>query len=148
MLHADVAREAIGDDDEVARQALGRIRSVSSETMRELRGTVKLLRNPNESQPEHWVISLANLSVLVEGAKVSNLAVDVHIEGEVAALPAMVDMAAYRIIQDLLTNIIRHAHATRVALGVVIDANELRLEITDNGRTDAGRSSQEVASPE
>ncbi len=59
LLHADVAREAIGDDDEVARQALGRIRSVSSETMRELRGTVKLLRNPNESQPEHSVISLS-----------------------------------------------------------------------------------------
>jgi signal transduction histidine kinase len=132
-LHADVAREAIGNDDEVARQALGHIRAASSETMRELRATVKLLRNPTSEQPDRSITSLINLATLLDSATASGLTVDVHIDGEVVGLPATVDMAAYRIVQESLTNVIRHANATQVTLTIAVGAYELRLQVADNG---------------
>jgi signal transduction histidine kinase len=138
-LHADVAKEAVGHDDEAARQALRQIRTVTSETMRELRATVRLLRNPTNESPDRAVISLANLPVLVESARASGLAVDLQIEGEISALPATVEMAAYRIVQESLTNVMRHANATHVTLKIAREENvkggdELRLQITDNGK--------------
>ncbi len=137
-LHADVAREAIGDNDDEARQALAHIRAASAETMRELRATVKLLRNPIREAPDRSITSLANLATLVESASQSGLQMDLQIEGAVRDLPATVDMAAYRIIQEALTNIIRHAGATRVALTIGIDAQALRLQLSDNGPATPG----------
>jgi signal transduction histidine kinase len=134
-LHADVAREAIGHNDEAARQALRHIRAATSETMRELRATVKALRTPTSAAADRSVASLMNLSALVESATASGLSVDLQIEGEMSALPARVDTAAYRIVQESLTNVIRHADASRVTLMIAVDAQQLRLQFRDNGTT-------------
>lgn len=137
-LHADVAREAIGRDDDEAREALRHIRAATSATMRELRATVKLLRNPTGEQADRSITSLANLSTLVDSARSSGLAVDVHVDGELDGLPAVVDTAAYRIVQESLTNVIRHADATHVTVTIEVDERALRLQVIDNGRTSAG----------
>lgn len=131
-LHADVAREAIGSNDEGARQALSRIRTTTSETMRELRATVKLLRNPADA--DRSIASLTNLSALTDSATASGLKVDVRIDGDLAGLPAAIDTATYRIIQESLTNVLRHANATHVTLSLTIGPRELRLCVTDNGK--------------
>lgn len=132
-LHTDIAREAVGHDDDQARQALAQVRSAASETMRELRATVKLLRQPMSGEPDRASRSLESLSTLVEHARGSGLAVDVQVDGELARLPARLDTAAYRIIQESLTNVIRHAEATRVTLAIAVDGQALRLRIADNG---------------
>ncbi len=132
-LHADVAREAIGNNEEEARQALAHIRAASSETMRELRATVKLLRSPTGEQPNRSITSLANLATLIENATGSGLRIDLERTGEVDKLPATVETAAYRIIQEALTNILRHANATQVSLRITVEADALRLQIRDNG---------------
>jgi signal transduction histidine kinase len=137
-LHADVAREAIGRNDEQARQALAQIRATSSETMRELRTTVKLLRNPTSEQPDRSIASLTNLSTLVQTATASGLQVDVHLQADLAGLSSTVDTAAFRIIQEALTNIIRHANATRVELTVGVERGTLCLQIADNGSARPG----------
>ncbi len=137
-LHADVAREAIGSNDDQARQALAHIRAASSATMRELRATVKLLRTPVSEQADRSITSLAHLSTLLDNAMASGLHLDVQIDGDVGDLPATVDAAAYRIVQEALTNIMRHAAATQVLLTIEVDAQTLRLEITDNGRAARG----------
>jgi signal transduction histidine kinase len=137
-LHADVAREAIGNSDDEARQALAHIRAATSATMRELRATVKLLRTPTGEEPDRSITSLANLSTLAESAIASGLTVDVQIDGELVGLPATVDTAAYRIVQESLTNIIRHANATHVILTITVMTQELRLQIRDNGTTAHG----------
>lgn len=134
-LHAGVAREAIGRNEEEARQALSHIRAASSEAMRELRATVKALRHPASGHGDRAVASLANLSGLVDSATASGLTVDIQIEGDVSGLPARVDTAAHRIVQESLTNVIRHAGASRVTLAIAVDAQELRLQLTDNGAT-------------
>lgn len=137
-LHADVAREAIGNNDAQARQALAQIRTTGSETLRELRATVKLLRNPASEQPDQAITSLANLRPLVENAKTSGLTPHVQIDGDLGRLSATVHAAAYRIIQEALTNVIRHANATEVTVAIRVNAETLRLQVIDNGATFAG----------
>jgi signal transduction histidine kinase len=132
-LHTDVAREALGEGEEEARQALTQIRATTSETLRELRNTVKLLRNPATEQLDRGSASLANVATLVESARTSGLAVDLHRQGDLANLPATVDTAAYRIVQESLTNVLRHAHASLVTISIRHLGNRLELQITDNG---------------
>lgn len=133
-LHADVAREALDTNTDQVRQALTHIRAASSATMRELRATVKVLRTPASEQADRSIAALANLSTLIENATASGLQLDVQIDGDVTNLPATVDAAAYRITQEALTNIIRHAAATHVFLTIKIDPQSFQLWITDNGR--------------
>jgi signal transduction histidine kinase len=132
-LHSDVAREALGHDDNAARQALAHVRAATSETMQELRRTVKLLRGSAPEQPNRPLTSLQSLSTLVEHARESGLQVDVHTEGELTGLPATVDSAAYRIIQESLTNVMRHASATRVTVSIRANTETVDLRIADNG---------------
>ncbi|MBX3011196.1 MAG: sensor histidine kinase [Caldilineaceae bacterium] len=132
-LHADVAREAIGHNDAEVRQALTHIRTASSATMRELRATVKLLRNPDQAKPGRATSSLTNLATLVENATSSGLQIAVQQNGLIDQVPATVDTAAYRIVQEALTNIIRHANASQVWLTITATTETLQVEIRDNG---------------
>ncbi|MFN8440152.1 MAG: sensor histidine kinase [Caldilineaceae bacterium] len=134
-LHADVAREALGNDPEQAHQALTHIRNATSATMRELRTTVKLLRNPNKEPAERSVSSLANLSTLLDNARAGGLLVHLESQGDVQNLPATIDNAAFRIIQESITNVIRHANASELWLDIDVNAKALRLSIRDNGTT-------------
>lgn len=136
-LQANVAGEAIGRDDEAARRALAHIQTASQTTMRDLRATLKLLRSVEEGDVRPPA-SLANLPLLVEQAAAGGLHVTLQTTGELAAfsatLSATVDAAAYRIVQEALTNVMRHAAATEVTVAITADDNSLSLRIADNGR--------------
>jgi signal transduction histidine kinase len=136
-LHANVAREAIGNNDEGARQALAHIQAASAATMRELRATVKLLRSPAGAE-DRSPASLANLGLLVENATAGGLHVAVQTDGDLQGLPATVDAAAYRIVQEALTNVLRHAAAAQVCITIENDGQSLRLRIADDGRAAQG----------
>lgn len=138
-LQSDVVRESLDNNGEQARMALGHIRAASSDTMRELRHMVRLLRNPTGPQPELSVNSLRDLSTLVENARLTGLSVDVCIEGEIDEISATLDTSAYRIVQESLTNIIRHANATQVTLRVAVDAKSMEIQIIDNGAATVGK---------
>jgi signal transduction histidine kinase len=144
-LHAGVAYEAIGRDDEEARQALVHIQAASSAAMRELRATVRLLRTPGpaadgesamQAPPEGIdpaLASLANLPLLVANATAGGLHVQVRTQGDLRTLPAVVDAAAFRIVQESLTNVLRHSAAQDVYLAVAIEGRTLWLRIADDG---------------
>jgi signal transduction histidine kinase len=137
-LHTDVAREALERDDPGVHQALGHIRSTCSETMRELRNTVKLLQNPGTQTLDRSFSSLANLATLIEHTTASGLQTHVDLQGDLTTVPAAVDAAAYRIIQESLTNVLRHAGATHVTVRIIAVAPRLQLVISDNGTTGRG----------
>jgi signal transduction histidine kinase len=137
-LQADVAREVIGSNDAEARQALTHIRATSSQTMRELRNTVKMLRAGGATRPDRSTVSLANLAPLLDNARAAGLAVQLEQQGELAALPAIVDAAAYRIVQEALTNVLRHARASAVRIVIQSEAETLRIEVSDNGQAPPG----------
>ncbi|HEU4324229.1 MAG TPA: sensor histidine kinase [Roseiflexaceae bacterium] len=132
-LHADVAREALGRNDDDVRRALGHVRAASSELMRELRATVKVLRAPADAPPVQPAGSLAQLPTLVEQTGMSGLRLEICRSGDDRPLPAGIDAAAYRIVQEAVTNVLRHADATQALICIAVEARELRLEIADNG---------------
>ncbi len=137
-LQAHVAREALGRDEAQARQALAHIRDASAATLRDLRATVRLLRSPTSEPAEGALSSLAHLATLLDGARASGLHIAAQIDGDLSGLPAAVDAAAYRIVQEALTNVLRHAAATQVELAIAVDGSALRLLVRDNGRGGRG----------
>lgn len=135
-LQADVAREALDDHDPAAAQAaLAVIRTASGQATQELRATVALLRRPAEHTPRTPTGSLAHLDRL---AAATGLPVTVRVHGEPVPLPTVVDVTAYRIVQEALTNAVRHAEATRVDVDVHHLPGRLDITVRDDGRGNTG----------
>jgi signal transduction histidine kinase len=110
--------------------ALSAIKQASKEALRELRGTLGVLRQVDEPAPTHPP-GLHQLPDLVARTRETGLAVTV--EGPVTALPPSVDLAAYRIIQEALTNITRHASAHTACVQLVYDETTVGIQIADDG---------------
>jgi signal transduction histidine kinase len=127
-----VAGEALDDDLPAARAALERIREASGDTMRELRASVGLLRGTDDETTEP-TSGLGRLDRLADSMRASGLQVTITVEGTETSLPATVDTTAYRIIQESLTNVLRHAEAEHAEVVVRYGKDELAIEITDNG---------------
>ncbi|HSK57751.1 MAG TPA: sensor histidine kinase [Actinomycetospora sp.] len=137
-LQSAAAQEALDDGDgPTARTALAAIRSAGTGAMTELRATVGTLRRQAERGPAPGLDALPDLADRVTAG---GLPVDLHVEGEVDGLPVVTGATAYRIVQEALTNTLRHAHAGRVTVTVCADAAGLTLEIVDDGRGPAPAS--------
>ncbi|MBQ1058190.1 sensor histidine kinase [Micromonospora sp. C32] len=142
-LQSAVAREALADSDPAqAESALAAIRSVSGSAMAELRATLGTLRR--EPGPREPVPGFDQLPALVEGVRQSGLKIDLRVEGPVETLPAVVGSTVYRVVQEALTNVLRHAEATRITVTVRAAAGRLTLEVVDDGRggPPAGRADE------
>jgi signal transduction histidine kinase len=131
-MQAGVALHVLDRDPDAARRSLEAIRDTSTEALDALRAELSTLAGPGSgSGPRTPRRGLADLAGLAERVRATGLTVDVRRSGP--AVPPAVDEAAYAIVQEALTNVLRHAGARRVA--VEIDAAEaLRLTVTDDGR--------------
>ncbi|GGM51035.1 two-component sensor histidine kinase [Micromonospora sonchi] len=129
-LHADVARETLGRDDAAARSALDLIRSAAGRSMDDLRRTVTLLRSPGDRP--RTVVSMANLDAVTRAADAAGFDVDVRVRLD-PPLPAPVEAAAFRIVQEAVTNVVRHSAGSRVEIRVRQDERQLTLSVTDTG---------------
>jgi signal transduction histidine kinase len=76
---------------------------------------------------------LADLPALVERTRTAGLAIDVATIGAPRPVPASVGLAGYRIVQEALTNVVRHAHAQRARVAVAYHRNALDITVTDDG---------------
>jgi signal transduction histidine kinase len=132
-VQAGVAAHVLPTKPEAAAEALQAIKTASKEGLRELRAILNVLRQADDADPVRPAPGLAQLDTLIDGARQSGLPVTLTVTGEPFPLPAAVDLAAYRIIQESLTNVIRHAGpaAAQVALGFGPDG--LEIEVTDTG---------------
>ncbi|MCO1582702.1 sensor histidine kinase [Crossiella sp. SN42] len=133
-LHTDVARETLREDPDRAERSLTAVRTACSEVVQELRATLGALR-AGESDP---VPGLDRLAELVDSATTAGLTVTVRTEGEPAALPAVADATAYRVAQESLSNIRRHANARTVKITLSYRPDELILTIRDDGQGPPG----------
>ncbi|MFI9170432.1 sensor histidine kinase [Streptomyces lincolnensis] len=118
---------------ERAEEALGAIKETSREALRELRATLGVLRQVDEAAPTAPAPGLDRLADLVESARLAGLDVRLQSTGD-RPLPAELDLAAYRIIQESLTNVTRHARATTVTVRTERGPRRFTVEITDDGR--------------
>jgi len=135
---AAAARRARKAGRDEAPTALDEIASASAEALTELRATVKALRSTQDGPaPLHPVQDMANLADLLAGVEAAGLAVDLEVTGKPAALPASVGHAGYRIVQEGLTNVLRHSTARRAHVRVEIDECAVVIEVVDDGRKGA-----------
>ena len=126
-LQAAVADEALADTGPTGpRAAVGAIRTAAAGAMAELRATLGSLR----ADPAP---GLADLPALVDGVTAGGLPVELRVVGSLDRVPAVVGSTAYRVVQEGLTNVLRHSGAGRVTVDVEVAAGQLRLEVVDDG---------------
>lgn len=136
-VHAGVATDTFDDEPEVARGALGTIRSASQEAIDEVEATVSLLRG-SEGTPRTPTPGLAQLDELIEKARGSGLRVPFSIERPAVPVSRSVELTAYRVVQESLTNVVRHAGATTASVTVTVADEALSVAVTDDGCGDNG----------
>jgi signal transduction histidine kinase len=119
---------------EQARQALVAIKAASQEALAELRSTIAPLREDESDLPRAPAPSLARLEPLLETAARAGLPVEVGVRGDPRPVPAAVDVAGFRIVQESLTNVVRHAHARRATVTLDYGPAFVELEVTDDGQ--------------
>ncbi len=146
-VQAGVALELIDERPEQARASLATIKQASKDALVEVQAVLGALRQSGEHAATAPAPSIADLDRLVSGARAAGLDVRLRLSGDARPLPARTDLAAYRILQESLTNVVRHANATTVQVSVGYGARELTLEVADDGsgRGAAGDSGSGIA---
>ncbi|MGW0906238.1 sensor histidine kinase [Streptomyces sp. NPDC002853] len=132
-VQAGLALDALDSRPEVARTAMRQVRTSGKEAVRELRATVGVLREARRTASAAPAPRLAQLDELVEGVRGTGPRVSLHTDTGGRELPQLVELAAYRIVQEALTNVIKHADARHVAVSVAMVGEGLAVEITDDG---------------
>jgi signal transduction histidine kinase len=114
--------------------ALQDIKQVSATALRDLRATLSLLREQGDPAPTAPAFDLAALPTLVEQARAAGLQADLDVRVNGAVVPSAIGAAAYRIVQEALTNVLRHAHASHASVQVRATPAELDIDVTDDGQ--------------
>ncbi|MFF9475640.1 sensor histidine kinase [Streptomyces roseolus] len=131
-----VAAEALDDEPAEARAALRTAQEVRATAVADLRALIGVLRDPGE-EPGAMELApgrgLDGLDDLVAGVRAAGLRAAVETEGDPAGVPAPVALAVYRIVQESLTNAVRHSGGTRVDVRLRYGAEAVRVEIADDG---------------
>jgi signal transduction histidine kinase len=132
-VQANTALHLADRQPERAQQALATINDVSRQALAELRSVLGVLRTDGDTAPRAPAPGLAELDTLVGNMAAAGLKVELETEGGPAPLPASVDLAAYRIIQEALTNSARHSGAARATVLVRYRDGEVEIEVQDEG---------------
>ena len=132
-VQAGVAAHVLPTQPEAAAEALQAIKTASKAGLRELRAILNVLRQADDANPVQPAPGLAQLDALVEGARRAGLPITLTVTGEPFPLSAAVDLAAYRIVQESLTNVIRHAGPAAAAVSLSYQPGELEIGVTDTG---------------
>ncbi|MET7617291.1 sensor histidine kinase [Streptomyces sp. NPDC005408] len=141
-VQAGVGLALLDTNPEQARTALTTIKAASKEALGEVRQVLDTLRTPGDA-PRAPAPGLDRLPELVEQAASAGLRVEIETEGERTALPPGTDLAAFRIVQEALTNVVRHSGSRTARVRIAYAPGRLDLRIDDEGpaaRSDAGGS--------
>jgi signal transduction histidine kinase len=135
VVQAEAAEEMLDTDPERARRPLAAVQDTGRSALSELRRMLGVLRELADEGPALAPQpGLAALDVLVEQVTAAGLPVSVRVEGEPRPLPPGIDLSAYRIVQEGLTNALRHAGPARAEVVVRYGDRELELQVSDDGR--------------
>jgi signal transduction histidine kinase len=134
-VQAGVALHLMDEQPGQSRTALQAIKEASNDALGELRSVLDVLRQGDEAEPRSPASGLAQLDRLVAGAEATGLEVRTRVEGVPRPLPAGTDLAAYRIVQESLTNVTRHAGPDANATVLVrYGGDDLTIRVDDDGR--------------
>jgi signal transduction histidine kinase len=133
-VQAGVAEHVLAENPGAAGDALRAIKMASKDGLRELRAILNVLRQADEGDPAQPAPGLGQLEALIAGAGQAGLPTTLTQVGEPVPLPAAVDLAAYRIVQESLTNVIKHAGTATATVSIGYEQAAVRIEIADTGR--------------
>jgi signal transduction histidine kinase len=133
VVQAQGARRMLDRDPERAREALETIERTGRAALDDMRRSLGVLRRQGSDAPLAPQPGMDGLEALVEQARETGLGVELVIEGEPAPLPAGADLSAYRIVQEALTNTLKHAGPVRTRVAVRYADGRVELEISDEG---------------
>lgn len=142
-VEAGVADHVLDRDPARAREALAHIRQAGRSALEELRDTIGLLRQPGDpAAPTEPTAGLASLDDLLASFRRSGLEIEQEVEGEIRPLPPPTDVAAYRIIQESLTNVRKHAGDATAVVHLAYGPAALRVVVEDDGAGAPGRPAE------
>jgi signal transduction histidine kinase len=133
-VQSGVALHLNEDLPEQARGSLSAIKQSSKEALIELRSVLDILRQEGERAPRFPTSTIARLEDLVSQAAAAGLEVRTETDGTVRSLPFGVDMAAFRIVQEALTNVTRHAGGATATVRISYGERDVTVQIDDDGR--------------
>lgn len=133
-VRAGVALDLHDSEDPTA--ALEDIKEVSATALRDLRTTLSLVREDDEAAPTTPAFDLEAVPRLVDRARTAGLETELEMQLDAHQIPSSISAAAYRIVQEALTNVLRHANATNARVSVRADPHALDIAVTDDGRSD------------
>ncbi len=137
-VQAGVALFLMDEDPEQARTALTEIKRSSRDLLREMRSTLGVLRGVDEQAPHHPTPGLDRLEALLGDVRAAGLPVTLHTEGLPRAIPTRTDLAAYRIVQESLTNTRRHAGPATASVLLRLCGDALEIRVDDDGAGPSG----------
>lgn len=146
VVQAGAAEQVVGEDPELVRRALATIRITGADALGEMRRVVTMLRDDDGAEsagadraPQP---GLDGLPALVAATRAAGLEATLEVRGDPQPLPPGLELSGYRVVQEALTNVRRHAGASSVRVVVEHRPDELRIEVADDG---AGRDAQAAA---
>ena len=135
VIQASGAQKVLDDKPQRAREALQSIELTGRQALDELQRVLGILRTDTEGESLTPQPSLRHLDTLLEQIRQGGLPVEATIEGDVRSLPPGLELAAYRIVQEALTNSLKHAGKAKARLMIRYREHELQLEICDDGQS-------------
>jgi signal transduction histidine kinase len=132
VLQAGGARSVLDTDPERARLALEQVEEMGRQTLAEMRHLVGIL-GADDGADRQPIPCLERVPALVDEASAAGLTVDLKVEGPVVGMPAGLELAAYRLFQEALTNVRKHAPRSRVQARLRYEPDGLRIEVRDDG---------------
>jgi signal transduction histidine kinase len=133
-VQSGVGAHLLDRDPDQARRALLAVNQASKEALQELRATLGLLRQVDGPDPRSPVPGLAQLDGVIGSTTAAGVEVRLDVSGQPRDLPTGVDLAAYRIIQESLTNVIRHARAATARIAIAYGRADVVIQVEDDGR--------------
>jgi signal transduction histidine kinase len=112
----------------------------SADALAELRSTLKSVRPAEGEAPLRPAQSLADLPELVDGVRAAGVQIDLQLDAMPRGIPAAIAHGAYRIVQESLTNVLRHSNAKRATVRVALVEDVLTVEVLDDGHAELGQS--------
>ena len=134
VVQAGAERHALGDERPQTREALASLEQAGRQAMAEARRLLGMLRRDGVAETLEPQPGIDHLDVLVEQVERAGLPVALDIDGERVPLPAGLDLCAYRIVQDGLTNALKHAGPAHARVRVHFAPGALDVEVADDGR--------------
>ncbi|MGI8678847.1 MAG: sensor histidine kinase [Jatrophihabitans sp.] len=138
LLHVASARLALRDDPAEAERALEQAERLSRASLEEVRHAVGALHRDGAVDPTQPLPGSIDVPRLIEGFRAAGADVRATVDGDLTGLPATVGLAAYRVLQEALTNAVKHAPGGRITVRVTVAEHSVRVDVDSDGEPGHG----------